>query len=758
MSESINDRVNEALRLWAKIAGIPDAKADGPGGEIRDYEIANHANELNESRRLDPTGVTTFMMLAGLLDEHLKRAKFTYEAVLLRPAEVEAALGPARVLREVLADPEVRAVVDEFKRTMEDAVAFYDAQGDKRKAALELIESPYGMAFLRRDALASFDRLDAHQFSFGEPSGKPFKYNRQVYEFWNINSLVLAMRDSALPHVSLVLIRDPEVELASYFVLAIANGESLTVLTDREEGPHPAYNRMSRRPDRNLERRAQKNWFPYRLLDLARPRHVDEVGQVVEGRLHAKVRKQLVPISTEGVPLQKVADLEAEELLWLAMVFEKIRVTYGRENRRLPELSYTGEMVVTPHALVGSASALVRSGRYQPLELPDISKETLANVHADPQWEKAPVRHNQWMVERYGHLVPDAVLSLVGRSESLMLPADVGESLMPTEDPPRDLLASSFDLQALSPVNFGPAKKIADDRLWAARVNQMRAIQTFADREFEAERENVERWYRDAVAGRREFILDAVAWMTLPLPRASWRRDSESFFKMPKEGSARVENVESMRVGFGPRVGKTEPEVHCMAWSVLLGDVRTTRYECAVEPGAPAVVFAAISPQSSEGLAVLLGVEVADLPWPLQHWMLSEPYTGNHILTRLDPVDWALRNPWSDHHESRRFEGVVLVCLSKGAFNDRRRALGLPAVPISAKAPARSWADAYEGKRVRLRYDMETRAGDKFKKGEVMVVTSTRRRKLNLKSLDGKKLIRAVEPFDVRVVQEETSS
>ena len=48
-------------------------------------------------------------------------------------------------------------------------------------------------------------------------------------------------------------------------VSQLTNG-TITVLTDRNPGAHPAYERMSRRPDRNFSRRAAQHWFPYDLV------------------------------------------------------------------------------------------------------------------------------------------------------------------------------------------------------------------------------------------------------------------------------------------------------------------------------------------------------------------------------------------------------------------------------------------------------------------------------------------------------------
>jgi hypothetical protein len=83
--------------------------------------------------------------------------------------------------------------------------------------------------------------------------------------------------------VSLNLIRHPD-GYQSYFCFVIRNGGNLFVLSDVPEYSHPLQGMMSRRPDRELDRRAARNWFPYDLLGAS----YDEES----GRLYIKQTEQ----------------------------------------------------------------------------------------------------------------------------------------------------------------------------------------------------------------------------------------------------------------------------------------------------------------------------------------------------------------------------------------------------------------------------------------------------------------------------------
>ena len=95
-------------------------------------------------------------------------------------------------------------------------------------------------------------------------------------------------------------------------------------------------------------------------------------------------------------------------------------------------------------------------------------------------------------------------------------------------------------------------------------------------------------------------------------------------------------------------------------------------------PERPASIFSEVHVSCPQAIAVVCGVEVDALPWPLQHWYDKAPYDGNPILQRLDPADWKLENPWLE---------IRLLGL-RGAQQDgvpgaRRVALGLPRMDVS---------------------------------------------------------------------------
>lgn len=654
MSRAINDLVNEGLTQWLNLVGLdPNDK--------RWTEARSNTEELSESRSFDPTGLTTFMMLRSLVEQFLVNTTFTALDLLTKSKDVARALKPMQAIRNLLEEPEVVGLIGEFTKQIEDAADHYGVVGKNREALSNLLADKYDLAYVRRDALRSIERLEAHQFLRGASDEIDPKYNPQVFEFWNVNSLLAAMRSQKVGGISMILIRDPEA-LHSYFVFALRNGQNLMILTDRDNTPHPAFKRMSRRPDRSYSRRAERNWFPYDLVDVS----VSEDQK----RLYANARTSLVPLNADAVPLRKVSELGPEQFVWAIMVFDLIRDRYWKQGFQASELSYTGQMVAEPAALVGSHGALVKDGLYTPLEVPRLSREDVTAETTAGQWQDPPTRVNAWIYERYKDKVPEEVLNPVGEHARLLLVERAAE-LVPGEVK-RWNGESLVNFESLDPLDFGSKEKLVRDRLWVARVNQMRVIQRHVVEDYERTRDEVTAWCRERIEANRAFLIEASIRRELNAPRVHFRPVPGGPFEMNVPPQVVTKNILDQREG--PYFTKAyhllyDPQPN---YFVRGGKSRDGRDLCAARKDVTATIFSVVAPTCAEALAFVLGVKVEELPWQLRHWNKERPYTGNNILNRLDPEDWVLNNPWD------KFRVVIGIALSKNVVHARRKELGLP--------------------------------------------------------------------------------
>lgn len=646
-------------KLLAQFARLVKLKA----GNWLDQALVQ---EFNESREWDPSGLTTALMIRAQLDIHAAETTFSVQDMLTNPTEFNTKVDAIRGVYAALEHPLFATAVAEHLAAVRRSV------GDSEDThAEEWLANVGYIGYVRRDAYRALATLQVHQFTQGDPSGEPLAVNGTLFEFWNINSLLRILQQQVLTGVSLCLIRDPQEVMASYFVFAVKNGDTMTILTDREEVPHPLYWKMTRRPERQLDQRAARLRFPYHLLDLTRD---------TKGDLRKVNRQGLVRQQEKLIPLAKLCELPIDEYLWVKMTLELLAGEYGKNNRHTPALSYTGEMVVSPEALVGAGASLLLKG-YQPLALVPPTMATTTAQSTAVQWERPATGIHEWMITEYGPRVPDAVLAVVGDAAARQLESEHKKVLHTpnTRAWPGD--APAAVLEALQPTHFGTAEELARDYVWTARVNQCKAINAIAHAEYTRTHAAVTKWCQRRLESRREALLDAAvrgefvtAVRRLAKDRKDWLGFDDHFeygrsnvvvqraFRTPKDftergASFRVHWDQPLRLGqFGTKV-----------WPI--GAV------CAIDGTTRATIVTRFQITCPQALADVLGCTVEELPLPLQHWLHRdlEPYDGNSILGRLDPSDWAITNPWNG------LDLDVLVATSQRGHQRRRKALGLPA-------------------------------------------------------------------------------
>lgn len=91
MSHTINDLVNIAIEGWANLIGLDqNGEVRGKHNPWQRWDLEEYTKKLNESRRLDTSGLTTFMMLRGLVERYLQDVQFSAYALLLDPKSIGA--------------------------------------------------------------------------------------------------------------------------------------------------------------------------------------------------------------------------------------------------------------------------------------------------------------------------------------------------------------------------------------------------------------------------------------------------------------------------------------------------------------------------------------------------------------------------------------------------------------------------------------------------------------------------------------------
>ncbi len=633
----------EAMNLWVRLTGIDKL---GRSMSLRSWDIVSMHQELVEALELDPTDATAFLLLEGFREDYFRQRSFSLEELVADPEGTSAYITDVARLRGMLREPGVVEIGDHFTAVVARGLQSY---GIDRPDVDAVIADRFQLGLLRRDALRSMRDLRVDQFLRGDPEPADYRpvRHRQVHVFWNVNSLLRAA--CTMPSgVMMALVRDPDA-YQSYFVFAVRNGGNLFLVSDAPQSAHPLQRYTRRRPDRELDRRAARNWFPYSLMGLAHDEEGEAyVQQVNEGAL--------VPLRNVCAPLKGIAELGPEEVIWSAMMLDLLAARYFREE--LPEraLSYTGEMVRVRDSLTASPGAKLLPVKADGgLEAPPL---TVADVRSGTVAESAVGEHggrpNQWLEDRYADRVPDEALNIVALPNQghLLVGPDDGKR---TGNPGQALTTGArvvagkaghrflgegrdYELRAFDPTSFGPAEGLLADRVFVARHNLALGIQRLADAEYEARRTEVAEWYAMHVRRNLEGLLPlACRGDGFKLFR---EKDDEWYFGNDHGGRSRTHVVQVHDLE------DKSSDRHLYSYVPISGGFERGKGSLCVVHGTRARWQISFSPRTASDLARLAGVEISGLPDVLQNWRHEDDYRGNHLLDRVDPMAWALRSPW----------------------------------------------------------------------------------------------------------------
>lgn len=632
----LRETLSAGLAMWQDLTGVdPNAKSMTFGG----WRLKETFDELQEAIELDPTQVTATLLLAHFVEQYLADRSFTMQQLVREPAKVKEMIQRPAALVGLLARQEVSDARESYVRAVQSAIRHYAA--DDRADVQALLAQPHELALLRRDALRSMAQLRVDQFLRGAPEAEQVKpsFNKTIYQFWNINSCLTAA--TRMPSgVSLNLIRHPDA-FQSYFVIVVRNGGSLFIVSDVPADAHPLQGEMRRRPDRDLARRANRNWFPYSLLDLE---YDEESAQLYE--VETK-RRDLVAYQTEALPLLAVSALEPGVLVWLTMMFDLLVERFWKQGYQSPQLSYTAEMLKSNPLIEAAHSANLPSLVYSPVALAPLT-------HADVSAENSTTdeigktfdQPNAWLEERFGSKVPAEAFNLLGAPEDRLLlgldgaveklAPEVYKSLPFWEQ--RDFMKGRATLAVMDATAFGSREKIQADRKFIARANYAEGVGRLARMEFDQRKDEVLNWYKEKIKANVPTLLQWVGNENL------WVDDGIRGTFSGYEGDVGRQFYNAR--GFITHVDESSADSGLRYYGFVVPSAWKKNAWACVVTQARATYRVIFNPANSEELALLAGCTVQELPDVLQHWNRYRPYRGNCILDRIDPMVWRVENPW----------------------------------------------------------------------------------------------------------------
>lgn len=646
---SHHDRLVEALNLWTSLTTQGESRRIG---DIRQYDIKQMSESIREGLELDEKNITGFLLLGNYARILFKNTHFTVAQMLEDPEQTADFVQRASKLQSIVSDPEMLEDLRHFQLITRQAVRHYQADTDE---VMKLIETDEDMGYLRRDALRSMKNLRVDYFLAGEsePEGTRPRYNRDVFQFWNINSLLQCVCNSP-SGVSLNLVRTPD-DFQSYFVFAIRNGGNVITLSDVPLQDHPLQNHLlrGRRQDKQFAERAYQNWFPYHLTNV---KYDEEQGRIYFE--HKDSQGGIVPLNQQAFPLTALKDLKPYEVIWITLMFELIVERFWRKPVQPEQLSYTGDMVRIQTSLIEQAkSSGLPVVQYDDINLPSLTVQEVAEPQGDQldALGKNGGNHNQWMIDRYKHQVHEASMNMLSTGESITYITDQNEDApKPLKAKDRQRIENSivvrerhYPIRHLDSASFGTRAQLAADRVFIARHNLAQEIQRLADREFDARKEEVLVWFRERIEANLDRLLSLAikgrAWGQSKDKTPNQEFTARREFKAP-DGSHFYQIAELL----------THEQWHKECYYLEASTFLNNGWNTAGHPycylnDTRSTYILGVCPQTKEDLAFLTNTPVDQLPDILQHWHVKTDNTHNHLLSRVDPIAWALSNPWENN-------------------------------------------------------------------------------------------------------------
>lgn len=648
--------IEEILNLWIDLTGTdPDSKKIyfRFGDE---FSVDAARDDLKQALALDETGLTALLMLNQYAEEFFQYKKFSLAEMISDSAPALEMIEKSKKLRTLLNHQDILSALNDFREKVIIVLNKLEAQ----KPAYEMLDDKATVGYLRRDAFRSMETLHCYQFSQGKTTSKNLHPVKSIFLFWDMPSVIrlgLTMPDCTF----LGLVKDKNA-LASFFVLVAKNGENLTVYTDCPEWKHPLQKDMTRRPGREMSARIAKHHFPYGLMDI----QFDYRGDAFIPQQKAN---GLSVIQNKLEVIGSITDLDPEETLWLIMILAMMDQALYKQNYHLPELSHSTEVLFENSLLAKTSQALCLRQDGSKFELPINTVDTLAE---DPQWRKpdegkdtvfGKVNYhvNSWLEEKYKDQVPHEAINGLLLSDDCQLilgPGDSKEIITKARAEidamgyfeKRDFEASHAGLRTLSGNEFGSIQHLEENYRFLARYNEAAVIDRLVEADYKSHAKEVSEWVRTCT-------LENLPQLILDLAEAWPRHDTDSDIRQ----RWCVLTLEAYK--------KKSEYGLCQFYQGSGNTWKDTR--CALTGKAVSYV-AYLRLHTLEDLMYVTGCKFAEkLPEWLRHWGRGRFYSGNHLLERVDPMAWVVKDRWA----KMRFDSVIF--LSKTAINNACKTKGI---------------------------------------------------------------------------------
>lgn len=617
---------------------------------ITNYEMHKAIKEAEKTFEYDPSYLTALSFLEVKLHEGLQEIKYSLEAILFKPTSFSNEKKLVLEMQELLDSClEYTSQKEYFIKIVKDLVDHYDT--DKEFSITEILET-------RFTVLCSFDTLREFQFLRGQEDETAPKYIKQIYEWWNVNSLIDYA--TSLPNsISLHLIRHPN-RYESYFCFLIKRGGNIFVFTDKMKLPSPTFSMTSRRPDRLMAENIEKNSFPYYLLGLE-----SELGDLYE--IDNADTTALVSFQKQTHILTTVSELKQESLLWVVLMFDLIYQNYFLNHKQLDELSYTVEMMAQPQRFIEKAK---NNGIVPYNDSEELQHITVSSIHSDNVDSSALGNQfsKNWMEDRYSSQISDEMLNQVQPLGQKSYYQIEDKALIHSDKSKNDLVGflkenTLLDLGSIPPTEFNTGTQLKRDRIFIARTNYVRLLEKHAQAEFKERKTEIETWFKKLCKRKQSLIIDHCKELKTKyeIVDNQFNRVDDMHDSISTHNSvfSCFNNPNPTRSVFRKREDLFK-ELNTAPRYSIHGE---GGYDSCYATDAKASYVAIFMLSNIEEILQFFNIKLKDVPDILHNYTSNEYRSqGNSILNRTDPMA-DINNPF------KRYDFPIIVNFSKRAYN-----------------------------------------------------------------------------------------
>lgn len=586
--------LKEKLDLWVKITGVNPSEDNRKytiymDGRLSNYDIQKMNERIMNSLKYDETGLFADTYLKIYLKKFMNGKNVSFMELIENP-DLQEYLKDVRTLYDSVNNSNAEETV---LNNMKTAMDFYNLSSDK-------LTSEDVMSVVSSAKNCMNGKLKLDQITKGSFADDEFKGSLDIYMYKSIGDVIRFAAKGDISGISMCYICDDKNLERSFFAFVIRNGENLYILSDRPIYKHPLQAKMSRCPGRDMSERIEGNYFPYNSIS-----GIDVSDLWGNGRYGvSKNDDNMAPAVNNDCVRTKIgtfASLNQDEAFWAIYMFSLIKDRFYKEHIYLEDLSFCEANIIYDRLEENEKNEIALR-----LSIPYIEMKPVENPESiEMEYGRKSEHLYDYLIDRYVNKVDINVFNLIKqRDKTLPMLTDNKSTYFRQYE--------TLDLGSLR-----TEKELIYDQQWLARYNMAVSIGGMLNSDFDKNKDRV-------ISEMLSMIINSAGYIINLILTKKFDGKIDSFEYAAKDISYR---------------------------DITLGkeyyDNYKSKYRCFFTGKNPAVIIS-FNVKTAEEFATLCGVDIKSIPIELQHYHKNKRCCGNSILDNLDPLDWALFDPYDD--------------------------------------------------------------------------------------------------------------